>query len=94
MSSRSSGNPPTKKKPWGKRPVVEVTPSFKGTISEIATKIFVTGHQQASKYDEAYKGLLPYTNEQFDHMVHLALEHKDAAAGMALLTSPLRPRRQ
>ena len=33
---------------------------FKGTIPELANKVFITGPTQATRYDEAYKGLLHY----------------------------------
>ena len=66
---------------------------FKGAIAEISKKVFITGHQQASKYDDAHKILLSYINRNFNHRVHLALEHKDAAAGLALLLKSKAPKK-
>ena len=60
-SSHSRGGNPnnrTKKKPWGKQPVAASTATFEGVSPELSNKVFVTGHQQASKYDGAYKALL------------------------------------
>ena len=62
--------------------------NFKGAISKISTKVFVSGPQQASKYDIAYKALLTYFGSHFDHRVHQAFKQKDKAVGLALLKKP------
>ena len=82
-----------KKKPWSNHRPVAATPAYKGAIVELSNKIFITGHQQAIKYDDAHKVLLLYINSNFNHRVHLAFERKDAAAGLALLSKSKAPKK-
>ena len=96
QSTRSGGvntTNNTKKKPWARRPVAASVTTFKGAIPELSNKVLITGHQQASKYEEAYKALLLYINHHFNHRVHLAMERKDASAGLALLSKPVAPKK-
>jgi len=64
-------------------------PLFKGAISELSGKVFVSEAHQATKYDDAYKSLLSYLGTHFDHRVHQTFEQKDEAVGLALLTKPV-----
>ena len=71
------------------RPVITTT--FKGAIPELSSKVFVTGPSQATRYDDAYRALIHYFGNKFNHRVYRAFERKDISVGLSLLTKPRPP---
>jgi len=99
ISSRASnegsknGTYPTKKWDSLNRNVASSTPYFKGNITELSAKVFVSGSHQSSKYDDSSNTLLSYFGITFDHRIHQAFEQKDKAVGLALLTKAIAPKK-
>ena len=79
---------------WGSG-VTQISSSepFKGYLPELKGKVFVKGPSQAARYDEAYKALLTYFSDKFDHRIHRAFEQKDKDVGLKMLTKPQAPKK-
>ena len=65
--------------------------NFKGAIAELNSHVFVTGPNQANKYDDAYKHRLHYFGNKFNHRVYQAFECKDETVGLDLHNKPSAP---
>ena len=61
-------------------------------MANFSGKVFTTGPSQASRYDEAYKALLHYFGNKFDHRVYRAFERKDVSVGLIPLVKPIPPK--
>lgn len=57
--------------------------NFKWAISELTGYVFVTGPNQANKYDDVYEYLLHYLGNKFVHRVYRAFECKDHMVGLS-----------
>ena len=94
LTPKNAGKPANNKSKWNGNPRLVGESNFKGVIVKLSTHVFVTGPNQASKYDDAYKHILFYLGNKFNHRVHRAFECKDYAVGLSLLCKPTAPTTQ
>ena len=80
-----------KKAKWNRNHEANLTETFKGSNTELSSKIYTKRSIQASIYNDSFKAILTYIGLKYDQRVYTYFEYKDKQKDLLFLNKPKSP---